>query len=72
MVHDDYWDGGGGLYVGGAGTNVRLDITRFEANSVMVYPDSRRKALTCGGGAASVVRGASVQFTYVLFTGEAR
>lgn len=68
-VHDDYWDGGGALYVGGPGTTARLDITRFESNHVMVYPDSRRKALTCGGGAAAVVRGAAVTFTFVLFAG---
>ena len=68
-VHDDYWDGGGALFVSGAETTVTMEITRFEDNAVTVYPDSRRKALTCGGGAVTVVRGATASFTFVLFAG---
>ena len=61
-VHDDYFDGGGGLFVGGAKTTAVTSVTRFEDNEVMRYPDGRRKALTCGGGGVSVVR-------CVLYTG---
>lgn len=36
---------------------------------MLIYPDSRRKALTCGGGAVSIVRFASASFNFVYFAG---
>ena len=67
VVADDYWDGGGALFLGDRGTSARADVARFVGNQVAVYPDARRKALTCGGGAVSVVRGAETVFKYALF-----
>lgn len=67
VVADDYWDGGGALFLGDRGTSARADVARFVGNQVAVYPDARRKALTCGGGAVSVVRGADTVFKYALF-----
>ena len=67
VVADDYWDGGGALFLGDRGTSARADVARFVGNQVAVYPDARRKALTCGGGAVSVVRGAEAVFKYALF-----
>ena len=67
VVADDYWDGGGAVFLGDQGTSARADVARFVGNQVAVYPDARRKALTCGGGAVSVVRGAEAVFKYALF-----
>jgi predicted outer membrane repeat protein len=67
VVTDDYWDGGGGVFLGGLGTTAEIDVTRFAKNSVTEYPDARRRALTCGGGGLSVTRGASVTLNYALF-----
>ena len=67
VVADDYWDGGGAVFLGDAATSARADVVRFVGNAVDVYPDARRKALSCGGGAVSVVRGASIEFRYALF-----
>ena len=67
VVADDYWDGGGAVFLGDAATFASVDVARFVGNEVAVYPDARRKALTCGGGAVSVVRGAVVSFQYALF-----
>jgi len=67
VVADDYWDGGGALFLGDRGTFARADVARFVGNQVAVYPDARRRALTCGGGAVSVVRGAETVFKYALF-----
>jgi hypothetical protein len=67
VVADDYWDGGGAVFLGDRGTSARADVARFVGNQVAVYPDARRKALTCGGGAVSVVRGAEAVFKYALF-----
>ena len=66
-VTDDYWDGGGGIFLGGVGTHGTIDVARFINNQVTEYPDTRRRALTCGGGAVSVTRGAEVSFRYTLF-----
>ena len=67
VVVDDYWDGGGGLFVGGDGSVVDVATSRFAGNKVRAYPDARRRTLTCGGGGAAVVRGARVTFRYVIF-----
>ena len=67
VVVDDYWDGGGGLFVGGDGSVVDVATSRFAGNKVRAYPDARRRTLTCGGGGAAVVRGARVTFRYVMF-----
>ena len=67
FVADDYWDGGGAVFLGDAATFASVDVARFVGNQVTVYPDARRKALTCGGGAVSVVRGAEAVFKYALF-----
>ena len=66
-VHDDYWDGGAGVFLASPKTFARFDVVRFEDNVVAAYPDARRRAMTCGGGAVSVVRGASASFTFALF-----
>ena len=66
-VHDDYWDGGAGVFLASPNTAARFDVVRFEENVVAVYPDARRRAMTCGGGAVSVVRGASASFAFALF-----
>ena len=55
------------MFLGDRGTSARADVARFVGNQVAVYPDARRKALTCGGGAVSVVRGAEAVFKYALF-----
>ena len=67
VVADDYWDGGGAVFLGDAASAARADVAHFVGNAVAVYPDARRKALTCGGGAVSVVRGATFEFRYALF-----
>ena len=66
-VWDDYWDGGAGVLVGDEGSNVFVRTSRFVSNEVRGYPDPRRRAMTCGGGGASVVRGGVATFTYVMF-----
>ena len=66
-VWDDYWDGGGGVLVGDEGSNVLVSTSRFVSNEVRGYPDPRRRAMTCGGGGASVVRGGVATFRYVMF-----
>jgi len=77
-VHDDYWDGGGAVYIG-IQSAASFELTRFEHNRVTAYPDSRRRAMTCGGGAVSIVkgphettsdnflRGGTANFAYALF-----
>lgn len=66
-VWDDYWDGGGGVLVGDEGSNVLVLTSRFVSNEVRGYPDPRRRAMTCGGGGVSVVRGGVATFRYVMF-----
>ena len=66
-VHDDYWDGGAGVFLASPKTAARFDVVRFEENVVAAYPDARRRAMTCGGGAVSVVRGAAASFAFALF-----
>ena len=33
-----------------------LRVNLYRYNAVMIYPDSRRKALTCGGGAVGLYK----------------
>ena len=66
---DDYFDGGGAVFVAGAATAASFELCRFQNCAVRQYPDPRRQSLTCGGGAASVVTGASASFSYSVFSG---
>ena len=45
------------VFLGDQGTSARADVARFVGNQVAVYPDARRKALTCGGGASPSCEG---------------
>lgn len=67
-MREDYWDGGGAVLLTG-GAVATCSLCRFEDCRVDVYPDGRRRALTCGGGAVSVVDGSSMEFEYTLFDG---
>ncbi len=66
-VWDDYKDGGGALFASGANTRVSVEVTKFSGNEVRAYPDARRRALSCGGGAAALVEGATARFRFALF-----
>ena len=68
-VADDYFDGGGAVFAAGAATVATFELCRFQSCVVRQYPDPRRQSLTCGGGAASVVTGASASFSFCVFSG---
>ena len=44
VVADDYWDGGGAVFLGDGGTSARADVARFVRNQVAVYPRGARRS----------------------------